>query len=63
MDPITHTVLAMLTIFISYMIGHYVGKHKGVVLGVAHMIHFFEQKVGVAQMRIWEKELEVVRDE
>jgi hypothetical protein len=45
------------------MIGHYVGKHKGVVMGVAHMIHFFEQKVGVAQMRIWEKELEVVRDE
>ena len=31
-------------------------------MGVAHMLYFFEQKVGEKQMRVWEKELGVEYD-
>ena len=57
MDGITHTIIAMVSLIVSYYAGHYFGHRKGALVGVATMIEWIQKKVGMAQWNRWEKEI------
>ena len=53
MEPITHTVIAWLSIAISYAIGHYYGEKKGEFNGAMSILKWLEEKVGTSQFNAW----------
>lgn len=56
MDPITHTIIAMVTIFIAYWLGYFMGKQRGAILGMAAVIEWVQSKAGIAQWDKWTEE-------
>lgn len=56
MDPITHTIIAMSTIFIAYVIGYFMGKRRGAILGMAAVIEWVQAKAGIAKWEEWNNE-------
>lgn len=56
MDPITHTIIAMATIFAAYCIGYFMGKQRGAILGMAAVIEWVQSKAGIAQWDKWTEE-------
>ena len=56
MDPITHTIIAMVTIFIAYFVGYFMGKQRGAILGMAAVIEWVQSKAGIAQWDKWTEE-------
>ena len=59
MDPITHTIIAMATIFAAYCIGYFMGKQRGAILGMAAVIEWVQSKAGIAQWDKWTEEDDV----
>ncbi|MDB4351166.1 hypothetical protein OAA34_00470 [bacterium] len=58
MDPITHTIIAMVSLIIAYAIGWFMGEKRGAIVGVAIILDWIEKKVGRAQVNRWMKEYE-----
>lgn len=58
MDPITHTIIAMVSLIIAYAIGWFMGKRRGAIIGVAIIMDWVEEKVGRAQVNSWMREYE-----
>ena len=46
MDPIIHTIIAGLSLFIAYLWGYRQGARQGALEGMAAVIVFVKQKVG-----------------
>ncbi|OUU16843.1 MAG: hypothetical protein CBB97_22350 [Candidatus Endolissoclinum sp. TMED37] len=57
MDPITHTIIAGLSLFIAYLWGYRQGARQGALEGMAAVIVFVKQKVGHIQWNLWENEM------
>jgi len=58
MDPITHTIIAMVSLIIAYAIGWLMGEKRGSIIGVAIILDYVEKKVGKAQVNTWMREYE-----
>ena len=58
MDPITHTIIAMVSLIIAYAIGWFMGEKRGSIIGVAIILDWIEKKVGRAQVNTWMREYE-----
>jgi len=58
MDPITHTIIAMVSLIIAYAIGWFMGEKRGAIMGVAIIMDWVEKKVGRAQVNRWMREYE-----
>ena len=58
MDPITHTIIAMVSLIIAYVIGWLMGEKRGSIIGVAIILDYVEKKVGKAQVNTWMREYE-----
>ena len=56
MDVITHTVIAMVCLGISYIVGYVMGERKGSIWGTAVALEWIERKVGSAQFNRWMRE-------
>ena len=52
MDPITHTIIAMVTIFIAYYVGYFMGKQRGAILGMAAVIEWVQSKSDGRTLRL-----------
>lgn len=53
MDPITHTVVAWLSIATAYAVGNYYGQKKGEYNGAMSILKWLEEKVGSTQFNAW----------
>lgn len=58
MDPITHTIIAMVAMFATYLWGFWRGEKQGTLYGVAIFMSWVETRVGKAQMNTWMREYE-----
>ena len=59
MDPLTHTLIAVLTIAVSYYIGRYQGHQQGVMESTMMMIDWIQKRVGMAEWNRWREDLEI----
>lgn len=59
MDPLTHTLIAVLTIAAAYYIGRYQGHQQGVMESTMMMIDWIQKRVGMAEWNRWREDLEI----
>ena len=58
MGVFEHTAIAMISLVIAYLAGHFIGHGKGSLIGVAVALDWVENKVGTAQFNRWMREHE-----
>ena len=58
MDVITHTIVAMISLLAAYYVGYRRGERYGAQVGMAAVIGWIQEKIGMVEWRVWEKELE-----
>lgn len=58
MDVITHTIVAMASLAIAYYVGYRRGERHGAQVGMSVVISWIQEKIGMVEWRVWERELE-----
>jgi len=56
MDPITHTIISVVSLAVAFYLGKHQGTKTGIAIGVLVITEFFKTKLGAAEMAKYEKE-------
>lgn len=59
MDPISHTVIAVLTVAVAYYIGRFFGRQQGNIESTMMMMEWIQSRIGMAEWNRWRRELDI----